>query len=35
MVIPGCKSPEQVEQNASAAKLDLVRDDHPQSWKQV
>jgi aryl-alcohol dehydrogenase-like predicted oxidoreductase len=28
-VIPGCKSPEQVEMNAKAASLDLVRDDHP------
>lgn len=30
-VIPGCKSIEQVESNASAADLDLVRDDHPQA----
>lgn len=31
-VIPGCKSVEQVESNASAADLtDLVRDDHPQA----
>lgn len=30
-VIPGCKSVEQVEGNASAADLDLVRDDHPQA----
>lgn len=29
-VIPGCKSVEQVESNASAADLDLVRTDHPQ-----
>jgi aryl-alcohol dehydrogenase-like predicted oxidoreductase len=32
-VIPGCKSVEQVESNASAADLDLVGDDHPQAWK--
>lgn len=31
-VIPGCKSPAQVEANAAAAELaDLVRDDHPQA----
>jgi aryl-alcohol dehydrogenase-like predicted oxidoreductase len=30
-VIPGCKSVEQVEANAKAAELDLVRDDHPQA----
>ncbi len=30
-VIPGCKSVEQVESNASAATLELVRDDHPQA----
>ena len=30
-VIPGCKSVEQVESNARAANLDLVRDDHPQA----
>jgi myo-inositol catabolism protein IolS len=30
-VIPGCKSVEQVESNASAADLDMVRDDHPQA----
>jgi aryl-alcohol dehydrogenase-like predicted oxidoreductase len=30
-VIPGCKSVEQVEANAQAADLDLVRDDHPQA----
>ncbi|HEX5867358.1 MAG TPA: aldo/keto reductase [Beijerinckiaceae bacterium] len=30
-VIPGCKSVEQVESNAKAAALDLVRDDHPQA----
>lgn len=32
-VIPGCKTVEQVEANASAADLELVRDDHPQAWK--
>ncbi len=32
-VIPGCKSVEQIESNASAADLDLVRDDHPQAWQ--
>ena len=30
-VIPGCKNVEQVEANARAADLDLVRDDHPQA----
>jgi len=30
-VIPGCKNVEQVEANAKAAELDLVRDDHPQA----
>jgi myo-inositol catabolism protein IolS len=30
-VIPGCKSVEQVEANARAADLDIVRDDHPQA----
>jgi aryl-alcohol dehydrogenase-like predicted oxidoreductase len=34
-VIPGCKSVEQVESNAAAAELDMVRDDHPQAWKEV
>ncbi|MBC8254550.1 MAG: aldo/keto reductase [Ardenticatenia bacterium] len=29
-VIPGCKTVEQLEVNASAADLDMVRDDHPQ-----
>lgn len=29
-VIPGCKTPEQVDANADAAELDLVADDHPQ-----
>jgi aryl-alcohol dehydrogenase-like predicted oxidoreductase len=32
-VIPGCKTIEQVEANASAADLDLVSDDHPQAWR--
>jgi len=32
-VIPGCKSVEQVETNAHAAELDLVRTDHPQAWE--
>jgi myo-inositol catabolism protein IolS len=32
-VIPGCKSVEQVERNAKAAELDIVRDDHPQAVK--
>jgi aryl-alcohol dehydrogenase-like predicted oxidoreductase len=30
-VIPGCKTVEQLESNAAAADLDLVRDDHPQA----
>lgn len=30
-VIPGCKTIEQVDMNASAADLELVRDDHPQA----
>ena len=30
-VIPGCKTVEQVESNASAADVDLVRADHPQA----
>ena len=30
-VIPGCKNPEQVVSNASAADLELVRSDHPQA----
>ena len=30
-VIPGCKTVEQVESNASAADLPFVRDDHPQA----
>ena len=32
-VIPGCKDVRQVEANAAAAGLDLVRDDHPQAWR--
>jgi aryl-alcohol dehydrogenase-like predicted oxidoreductase len=32
-VIPGCKTIEQIESNASAADLDLVSEDHPQSWQ--
>ncbi|MBU9723052.1 MULTISPECIES: aldo/keto reductase [Bacillaceae] len=32
-VIPGCKNVEQVELNASAADLDLVKEDHPQAVK--
>ncbi len=31
-VIPGCKSIEQVESNADAAKLEMVPEDHPQAW---
>ena len=30
-VIPGCKSPEQVRDNAAAAGLDINQDSHPQS----
>jgi myo-inositol catabolism protein IolS len=30
-VIPGCKTVEQVNSNASGADLDMVRDDHPQA----
>ena len=30
-VIPGCRNVEQVEANARAADLELVRDDHPQA----
>ncbi|ADU28923.1 aldo/keto reductase [Evansella cellulosilytica] len=33
-VIPGCKSVEQVEANARAAQLDLVKDDHPGAVKK-
>ncbi|MFC0211102.1 aldo/keto reductase [Paenibacillus chartarius] len=31
-VIPGCKTPEQVEANAAAA--ELLSDNHPQAWKE-
>ena len=31
-VIPGCKTVEQVESNASAADVELVLNDHPQAW---
>lgn len=31
-VIPGCKSPEQVEMNARAASLDIVGEEHPSAW---
>jgi aryl-alcohol dehydrogenase-like predicted oxidoreductase len=31
--IPGCKDVRQVESNAAAADLDVVRHDHPQAWK--
>ena len=34
-MIPGCKSVEQVESNASSAGLELVRDDHPQAGNEV
>jgi aryl-alcohol dehydrogenase-like predicted oxidoreductase len=30
-VIPGCKTVEQVEANAAAAQLSIVRPDHPQA----
>jgi aryl-alcohol dehydrogenase-like predicted oxidoreductase len=30
-VVAGCKSVEQLESNASAAVLDMVRNDHPQA----
>ena len=30
-VIPGCKDVQQVEDNAKAADLDIVRQDHPQA----
>jgi len=33
-VIPGCKTVEQVESNASAADLDLVSEEHPQAWSE-
>jgi aryl-alcohol dehydrogenase-like predicted oxidoreductase len=31
-VIPGCKNVEQVEQNAAAGEMDMVRAEHPQAW---
>lgn len=31
--IPGCKNVGQLESNAAAANLDLVRDDHPLAWR--
>ena len=31
-VIPGCKDVRQVESNAAAASLDLVRTDHPLAF---
>jgi aryl-alcohol dehydrogenase-like predicted oxidoreductase len=34
-VIPGCKNVQQVRSNAQAASLDMVKDDHPQTWQQV
>ena len=33
MVIPGCKDVRQVDENASAAELEMVREDHPQAWR--
>jgi myo-inositol catabolism protein IolS len=33
-VIPGCKNAEQLKQNADAANLDIVREDHPQAWRK-
>jgi aryl-alcohol dehydrogenase-like predicted oxidoreductase len=33
MVIPGCKNVQQVEENARAADLEMVREDHAQAWK--
>ncbi|MFY0543513.1 aldo/keto reductase [Brevibacillus sp. H7] len=32
-VIPGCKDVDQVQSNARAADLEMVREDHPQAWK--
>jgi aryl-alcohol dehydrogenase-like predicted oxidoreductase len=32
-VIPGCKSVEQVQSNAAAASLAMVREDHPLAWQ--
>ncbi len=34
-VIPGCKSVEQIESNAAAAELAMVREDHPLAWKET
>ena len=34
-VIPGCKSAGQLEKNADAAELDMVRDDHPQAAHSI
>jgi myo-inositol catabolism protein IolS len=34
-VIPGCKNVEQVEKNAAAAELDIVRNDHPQACEII
>lgn len=34
-VIPGCKSVKQVEDNATAADLEMVHVDHPQTWRGV
>lgn len=31
-VIPGCKNIEQVESNAAAADMEMVKEDHPQAW---
>lgn len=33
VVIPGCKSVEQVEENARAADLEMISTDHPLAWK--
>jgi len=33
-VIPGCKNVQQVESNARAAELPMVREDHPQAWRE-
>jgi hypothetical protein len=34
-VIPGCKTVAQVEANARAADLDIVREDHPQAFAEA
>jgi aryl-alcohol dehydrogenase-like predicted oxidoreductase len=31
-VIPGCKDLKQVEANAAAADLEMVKEDHPLKW---